>query len=367
MLLSYKDVTHIHVEVSSLCNARCPLCPRNLYGVNRDDLGYREHVMTLLEFKTIFPSEFIWQINEILFNGNFGDSIMNHELVDIIDYVQSINPMIRIKSTTNGGARDRKFWQRLAELGVYVIFSIDGLEDTNHLYRQDVNWATLMDNATTFIRSGGQAEWKMVRFDHNQHQIKDMEILASRLGFAEFSVTDHNRNVGPVFDRRGNFSHSIGNYTGPTEYTVFLDQLLKQKKQSNTVQSTEAQSAHWHARSGVEPAKNIRCVTQQDKSIYVSSVGEVYPCCFWGFATGDHRGMGASELTMIRDMIKDHNALEHGLEHAMEWFQRTDSIWNDQPTIGICHYTCGIDTEQEVVFYKNDERKPMYAMDKTAD
>ena len=25
MLLSYKDVTHIHVEVSSLCNVRCVL------------------------------------------------------------------------------------------------------------------------------------------------------------------------------------------------------------------------------------------------------------------------------------------------------------------------------------------------------
>ena len=34
----------------------------------------------------------------------------------------------------------------------HVIFSLDGLKDTNHLYRQNVNWDICMDPSTSIYR-----------------------------------------------------------------------------------------------------------------------------------------------------------------------------------------------------------------------
>ena len=48
---------------------------------------------------------------------------------------------------TNGANQTKKFWQnlsaRLTEEDT-VEFSIDGLEDTNHLYRKNSNWQSIM-------------------------------------------------------------------------------------------------------------------------------------------------------------------------------------------------------------------------------
>lgn len=347
MLLDYDEIRHVHIETSTLCNARCPLCPRNLYGVNRSDIGYREHSMTLSEFKQIFDPDFINQLDEILCNGNFGDATMNVELIDILTWACQCNPDLRIKLTSNGGARDREFWQQLAAMSVYVIFSIDGLEDTNHLYRQDVVWNQLMRNVKTFIDAGGQAEWKMVRFAHNQHQISAMRSLAHDLGFVEFAVTDHGRDLGPAFDRRGNYLHGIGDYHGSHDYKI-IELEWQQKKPGRT----PAQIASYQPRR----ADQVKCGTQIDQSIYVNAVGEVFPCCFWGFATGDFSGRDDPQFAQIRELISEHNALEHGLKHAVQWFQSVDQRWYSDDWIGQCHECCGIHKNKPEVLHKNDER-----------
>ena len=65
---------------------------------------------------------------------------------------------------------------------VIMSFSIDGLEDTNHLYRQDVEWDKIMERAKKFIGAGGRAEWKFIIFRHNQHQVEEARSLSKELG-----------------------------------------------------------------------------------------------------------------------------------------------------------------------------------------
>jgi len=66
-----------------------------------------------------------------------------------------------------------------------VTFSIDGLENTNHMYRQGVQWKRIMANARAYIEAGGQAVWKCLVFEHNQHQLTEIKNLARQMGFAE--------------------------------------------------------------------------------------------------------------------------------------------------------------------------------------
>ena len=68
----------------------------------------------------------------------------------------------------------------------YCVFSIDGLEDTNHLYRRNVKWEKVIENARSFITAGGKAHWDMLVFEHNKHQVDEAKSYANKLGFVWF-------------------------------------------------------------------------------------------------------------------------------------------------------------------------------------
>jgi hypothetical protein len=170
-MISFNDIRDVHLEISSLCNASCPWCPRTFWGYPYNG-GYPETNFTLAHAKQVFTDKFLTQLNSIRINGNFGDIVMNPEGPDIVDYFLSQNSNLQITISTNGGARDQVFWTRLAQSGATVLFCLDGLEDTHHLYRQNTVWSTVIRNAQTFIAAGGHAVWKMIKFDHNLHQIE---------------------------------------------------------------------------------------------------------------------------------------------------------------------------------------------------
>ena len=191
------DIKKVHLEISSRCNASCPMCPRNFHGYPHND-GYPEHDMTLDEAKKIFAPDFIGQLDEIFINGNFGDAVMNPETVDIVQYFRSHNENLIISISTNAGARDRKFWEYLAQLKIEIVFCIDGLADTHSLYRQNTLYTTVIKNAQTFIKAGGQAVWKMIDFDFNEHQRDEAKQLSKLLGFNSFQLIKSQRKNTPV-------------------------------------------------------------------------------------------------------------------------------------------------------------------------
>ena len=133
---SYAQIKHVHLEISSFCNAACPFCPRNLLGFPYNE-GYTEKNLTRSEAQRIFVPEFLLQLDSILINGNFGDIVMNPESADILEYFRHTNHGIKIDVSTNGSARSSKFWTKLAGTAAQVYFCLDGLENTHHLYRRN--------------------------------------------------------------------------------------------------------------------------------------------------------------------------------------------------------------------------------------
>ena len=331
-MYSIDEIRHVHLEISSLCNARCPLCPRNFYGYPYND-GYVEHNMTLSEAQTIFSVAFLQQITDIYINGNFGDAVMNPETVDIIQYFKNSNPDLNIRISTNAGARNKKFWKDLARLAVEIDFCIDGLEDTHSLYRQNTKYNTVIKNAETFIKHGGHAVWKMIRFDHNLHQIDQARDRATKLGFAKFVLADHGRNQGPVFDKNKKLVHVMGNPS-----TTNFDQLI-QSRTTDEVLLEDIVSTR-------KPAP-ITCQVQTTRSVYISSIGDVYPCCFLGFnpKTYGHGNYHQAANAQVRPLIKNNNALKSPLSDCILWFNQIEKSWNiptfESGRLVICNDVCG--------------------------
>ena len=139
-MIEYSDIRHVELELSSHCNARCPLCPRNLFGYTYNT-GYTARNITLREVKSILPKNFLTQLDGITFEGNFGDPMMNPELLEIIKYLNR-----PIKIFTNASLQTKLFWQTLAKLNVEVYFALDGLSDTHSIYRQNTNFEKIITN-----------------------------------------------------------------------------------------------------------------------------------------------------------------------------------------------------------------------------
>lgn len=332
------SIREVHLEISSRCNASCPQCPRNLYGYPFND-GYIEKDLTLQEIKKIFQPNFIKQLWQILINGNFGDIVMNHEALDILKYFREHNPDLQLIISTNGGARDTNFWKTLADLKCRVLFCLDGTDNHTHaLYRQNTLYDVVLKNAQTFISAGGVAVWKMVKFEHNQHQIQQAQQLSQTLGFAAFEPTDHGRDTGPVFNKSGKLVHIMKPevWKGMGRTTDVVTEVNFRK---STVVTTESIT--------IEPASQIDCLIIKNKSVYISSTGHVYPCCWLGLApeTYGHGCYVQGANSQLRPLITENNALEHSLEHCIEWFDRVKQSWS-KPSVAEgklihCNDNCG--------------------------
>lgn len=320
-MISIDEITQIELELSSHCNASCPLCPRNLFGHNTE-LGYTKKHLSLPEVKQILSIDFLKQIERITFEGNFGDPLANPELLDIIKYINTETYIV-----TNGYFRSKQFWQNLAEHDVTVEFGIDGANQLTHSrYRRGTNLDKILLNAKTFIQAGGKAVWKMIKFDFNRDQIDRCKQLANELGFESFQLVDHGRNSGPVFDQSGKLVDVIGNFSGSLDFDHY-----KKLVESGEMLLEDID----------QPVVNsVNCYAKKNKTIYISSTGEVYPCCYMGFNPGKY-GNGRWHQPVNQQLIpliNENNALVYSLEHCIKWFNK---ITLNPGDLVVCDSSCG--------------------------
>lgn len=335
-MININEVREVHLELSSNCNARCPLCPRNYFGYPYN-AGYPVTELSLADIKQIFSPKFVSQLHEIRLNGNLGDFMLAKDALEIVQYFRHHNPTAIIDISTNGSARSADFWAELASVRPVVRFALDGLEDVHHLYRQDTQFDRILDNAQAYISAGGYAVWKMIVFDHNQHQIAQARELSQQLGFAQFELVDQGRNDGPVFDRSGNLTHEIGHRSVKPQETVMFYMERQQFYGEKKMYFKET-----------APSQNIQCVTKGPrKTIYIAANGEVYPCCWTGFYPRTYDGRLHYGNDQIKQLLGDfdNNALHRPLEECLAWFVKIEKAWR-QPTYYqglpfICSRTCG--------------------------
>jgi MoaA/NifB/PqqE/SkfB family radical SAM enzyme len=331
-MLPLENIRHLHIEFSSQCNARCPQCPRNLFGYPFN-MGYVETSLTLELIKKSFSPQFISQVRILLVNGNFGDFTSNLESLEILQYFKSCNENLRIEISTNGSARNAQFWSELGKLrNTEVHFCLDGLQDTHHLYRQDTDFNKILQNAKAYMDGGGTAVWKMIKFDHNAHQIDDCRNISVDYGFKRFELVDHGRNTGPVFNRDGTLSHVMGDWRGDTVI-------------ENIIMDKSNQDKEFHIKPHVIGTTHS-CITKNEKSIYISAEGKVYPCCFFGFSPQTYdKGWNGKMNRQIKPLLEKNNLHNYDLETCIAWFSKVESAWTkdsyEEGAIMTCDIMCG--------------------------
>lgn len=298
-------IGRLHIELSSRCNASCPACSRNLAGGPvSPNLKITE--LTLEDIKNFFPKEFCKNLVGINYCGNVGDPGMALDLLPILEYFQSSSEKeIAQQVRTNGGMRKPEFWLELGKFFASlpksnashtfyhpaVVFSVDGLEDTNHIYRRGVRWDKLIANMEAYASTGAFGIWEFLVFEHNQHQIEEARKLADKLGFffslknpmgfGEYNGQQQGMNV---YSKAGDYEYTIypANFTGertimPANFKVDFKQAIVERVPELTDFSKNLAQT-----SGIK-CKSIETFTQE---IYVSATGHMLPCCFLGGVFG---------------------------------------------------------------------------------
>ena len=276
MIYRASEIRKVQLELTSRCNAACPQCPRNHFGgKTHSNLPIVD--LSLEDLKNIFPSSFIKQLELFYFCGTYGDPINSQHLIDAIIWLRSQNPTMEIGVNSNASARPERWWQSLAaaigEKG-YVTFSIDGLKDTNPLYRRNTNFDMIIRNAKAFIQAGGTARWDFIIFSHNEHQVEACQKLATDMGFSKFTAKRTGRFIGK--DHQLIEKHPVLNRSGKTEY--FLEQPKSKAFLNAAVKKMLVlQSQNIDIKAKLENA-DINCLARRRNEVYVSAEGLVLPC-----------------------------------------------------------------------------------------
>ncbi len=143
----------------------CPACPRTWFSetlkqpVPKEDLD-----IGLLD--GFLDCDAGKSIDRFLLESNHGDPIYAPQLLNLIKHWRS-NKYFDI--VTNGSHQKSRFWYELKELLTdqdSITFSIDGLQDTNHLYRVNSNWTSIMHGLDIMRQGSAKVAWKTIVFKH---------------------------------------------------------------------------------------------------------------------------------------------------------------------------------------------------------
>ena len=340
-MYDFKRPFSFHFELTDKCNARCIQCSRNQIN-DKGEIEERPELclteITLDQYKNIFK-DYQQRASVVLFCGNFGDPMFARDIFEITDYTMSnvLVPHTGIfKNYTNGGFRSKKWWYEYGKLlkGTRHLlnFSIDGLEETNHLYRVNVRYDRVIENAVAFMEGGGKAEWSFIRFGHNQHEEEEARRRAKELGFHQFTAVNTQRFYGKEkidYKWRGN-DYAITRYKPKTKVKKLSSNIDNHKKEwdgkkyteysadeinYNTQKQFDEFTKKGQSNSRIDSAGSIDCHVQKKNDIFIDAMGYLHPCCW----------IGSYEYHKMRGIFKPH--MEYSMDNYLLDNRTYQRVW----------------------------------------
>lgn len=341
-MFSFRDLKQVHLEITTRCQASCPMCSRNYHG-GLDNNNLKLSDWTFDDFQKIFNLELIEQLSGVYFCGNFGDPIINKDLQKMCSYLTDKKDTMSVRIHTNGSARTINWWKKLPSClpkDHVVVFGIDGLQDTHSLYRIGTDFDQILKNAKAFIDAGGIAEWVFIKFKHNEHQIEEAKQLADKIGFHRFSVKNSSRFLTedqfPVLNSKGEVDYYL---EPPSENKIVFVTKDLVKKIDVWLEDV-----------------NIDCYVLKNKELYIDAHRMLWPCCFLASTPYNHNEPSSiifdlknRALEEYKNLVNDLGGFEKlnllnydvkEIVESAEWQTIWQEKWKNKQLL-VCAKTCG--------------------------
>jgi len=327
------DLKQVHVEASGRCNSKCPMCSR-FTTTGRVQPGLQQSDLEPEMFYKFFTPERTINLDHVYFSGVYGDPCLNKHLVDFVKWLKQHKVDVAID--TNAGYRNTAWWSALGAMNTRVHFALDGLEDTNHLYRRNVKWSKVWENVKAFQAAGGNGAWTFIVFKHNEHQVEEAKALANSLGmdfrlkvtqkfrgFGNWSVMEDGKKLYDLHPpETKEFRHAnvgTGLHLPTNDYFNFRDKSFSEY-------------------DDVE----IDCQVKGKKELFLAHTGHVLPCCYLGTIHHDSPGCVQFKNTFDLSNVDLHLVTT---ENAIENLKVIEDTWKlksiEEGKLLTCARTCG--------------------------
>lgn len=177
------------IEPTNLCNLQCPLCP-----LGRGLMKRKKGMMKFEAYK-----EIIDRLGDYLFNltlFNFGESFINPEIYDMIEYAKKKGIFVRV-STNGHFFNNKEQVRRMVKARMdNLIIALDGAsQETLSKYRRNCSFESLKKGIKNVVEVKKEEksdlpyiEIQFIIMKHNEHEIPKMKMLAKELGVNKLTL-----------------------------------------------------------------------------------------------------------------------------------------------------------------------------------
>jgi len=262
MKLKKSDILTIEMEITDICNLKCPLCIRE----NKPELiknkirSYEDVKSQLDEYKNL---------RNVNLTGILGEPTINRDLFEILEYLNSRN--IKFHIDTNMDLYDEGYWYDLASLFKItdtICTSIAGIkQETHSKYRVGSSLDRILRhnyifNRRFFTLHNCTLEEKSlfyIRFEYNKEETDEMIKEKFKEKFKECGIYSTSQ-----------FNETL--YSRDDEYNM----TKKTKNMYNKILSIYK-----------DKPKEIICKSLKEKKLLIGASGEIYPCALYKYNIGD--------------------------------------------------------------------------------
>ncbi len=237
-----------HLELTRRCSLKCPACPRTY---KADQIANLSQDLNFSELQSFFKKEELKKIKFLFFQGNLGEPILHPEFHKISEYFFDVQHL----SVITNGIQTQQFWTQVLSTwpeNSLITFSIDGLQDTNSIYRVGAPWSKIQNlfEIISQTKRKCKIEWKYLVFEHNKHQIEKASKLAKKLGIDSFRI-QQSRSLDKIT--------SLGGKIKEVKFNEF-DPHITSDEVSKKIIIPFCKTLDLH---------------------YIDANGHYYPCCWW--------------------------------------------------------------------------------------
>lgn len=248
----YED---IELELTTICNAKCPLCARNY---NNFKIKYPEIIIRSLD-EIINQLELFVNLKIVRLVGSISEPTLYPSFFELISYLNDRKILIEI--CTNGDTNNSVWWKKLGNILKYedkVYFTICGSNQKLHeIYRRNTNLENIILNAKS-LRSEKNIDYaQCIMFKYNENDLKSDKFKEVIKDFSNLYFTETYLK-GDLYKYKNKTNLNL---VGPPThreklYNLFIKLSFKEVSDTN----------------------DYNCMSLQNKSLQIDIYGNMYPC-----------------------------------------------------------------------------------------
>lgn len=257
MLIS--DITELEIEMTTLCNGKCPLCYRNYKSFKTSIYNN----IIIRPFKDLISQLNTYiSLNYVMIVGSMSEPTLCPYFIELIKYLKRRN--IKIEICTNGDTRDDIFWKELSSLldsNDLVFFTICGSTQKIHeKYRKNTSLKKILHNASVFRDKYKKNDYaQCIRFNYNSDNLdsNEFKILVKQFSNVYMTETFYPKDISNYIS-----SFNIDDFLPPKQKIIQYNKLKILAKDSyKMLQNTYAE-----------------CQSIQFNRQQMDVFGNIYPC-----------------------------------------------------------------------------------------